>query len=167
MAGVRHGTVTTNRPDVFRAMLDAFDGQDYEVLLTVGPSANVAALGAVPANVRLESYVPQAGVLSRCDAVVCHGGSGTVLAAYGHGLPLVIAPQGTDQFRNAPFYSRSGAAVVLQPAELDAVTLRAAVAEVLGTDYRRQAAQRLRESIAGMPPPESWVRRLEAMVEAA
>ena len=161
------GTVTTRRPEVFRAMLEAFDGQDYEVLLTVGPSVDVTSFGAVPANVRLEPYVPQASVLSQCDAVVCHGGSGTVLAAYAQGLPLVIAPQGTDQFRNVPFYARPGAAVVLQPADFDAGTLRAAVDEVLRTERYREAAQGLRASIAAMPPPESWVRRLEDMVQAS
>ncbi len=158
------GTVTTSRAEVFRAILEALDGADCEVLLTVGHSVDVAHLGPVPANVRVEAYVPQAHVLSRCDAVMCHGGSGTVLAAYSQGLPLVLAPQGTDQFRNAPFYARSGAAIVLQPSDFDAATVRAAVEEILNEARYRQAAQGVRASILRMPSPESCVRGLEELV---
>jgi UDP:flavonoid glycosyltransferase YjiC (YdhE family) len=33
-------------------------------------------LGSIPANVRIETFVPQAQVMSHALAVVCHGGSG-------------------------------------------------------------------------------------------
>ncbi len=39
----------------------------------------------VPANVRVERFVPQAQVLPSCAAVVSHGGSGTLLGALAHG----------------------------------------------------------------------------------
>jgi UDP:flavonoid glycosyltransferase YjiC (YdhE family) len=158
------GTVTNSRPEVFRGMLDAFDRGDYEVLLTVGSSVDVESLGSIPANVDLKTYVPQADVLGRCDAVVCHGGSGTVLAAYSQGLPVVIVPQGTDQFRNAPFYAQSGAAIILQPNEFGPETLRGALEQILTTTRYREAAQRLRASISEMPPAECYVERLEELV---
>lgn len=147
------GTVTTGRPEVFRDMLEAMDGGDWEVLVTVGPSGDVASLGPVPANVELEAYVPQAEVLRQCDAVVCHGGSGTVLASYAQGLPLVLVPQGTDQFGNAPFYAQSGGAIVLQPDHFGPGALRAALEDVLTTppvSRRRPAtASRHLEDAAG------------------
>lgn len=157
------GTVTNSRPEVFRGMLDAFDRGEYEVLLTVGPSIDVESLGSIPANVDLKPYVPQADVLRHCDAVVCHGGSGTVLAAYSQGLPVVLVPQGTDQFRNAPFYAQSGAAIVLQPDQFGADALRDALEKVLTTTGYRLAAEQLRTSISKMPPPESYVERLEEL----
>lgn len=157
------GTVTTSRPAVFRGMLDAFDGGDYEVLLTVGPSVDVESLGSIPANVDLKPYVPQADVLKHCDAVVCHGGSGTVLAAYSQGLPVVLLPQGTDQFRNAPFYAQSGAAIVLQPNQFGAVALRDALEQILTTTRYRVAAEQLRTSISKMPAADSYVDRLEEL----
>jgi UDP:flavonoid glycosyltransferase YjiC (YdhE family) len=42
-----------------------------------------------------------ARVLDHADLVVCHGGSGTTLAALAAGVPLVIVPLFADQFENA------------------------------------------------------------------
>jgi UDP:flavonoid glycosyltransferase YjiC (YdhE family) len=95
---------------------------------------------------------------------VCHGGSGTVLAAYSQGLPAVIVPQGTDQFRNAPFYAQSGAAIILQPNEFGPEALRGALEQILTTTGYREAAERLRASISEMPPAECYVKPLEELV---
>ena len=59
-------------------------------------------------DVRVEQFVPQAQLLPVCDAVISHGGSGTTLAALAHGLPLVLVPQGADQFDNAARAERAG-----------------------------------------------------------
>ena len=40
----------------------------------------------------IRSYIPQHEFLPWCDAVVAHGGSGTVLGALAHGLPLLVVP---------------------------------------------------------------------------
>ena len=45
-------------------------------LVTIGRNVDPESLGAVPPNVRIERFVPQAHVLPRCAAVVSHGGSG-------------------------------------------------------------------------------------------
>ncbi len=67
------------------------------------------------ANVIVERYIPQGDVLPLADAVVCHGGSGSTLAALAHGLPLVLVPAGADQFDNAAACVAAGAAIELQP----------------------------------------------------
>ena len=73
------------------------------------PAGNPSSLGAVPTNVVVERFVPQAEVLPRSAAVVCHGGSGTVLASLAHGVPLLCLPRGADQFANAANLERVGA----------------------------------------------------------
>ena len=52
--------------------------------------------------------MPLAAVLPSCDAVVSHGGSGTVLATLAHGLPTVILPLGADQPLHADALRRAG-----------------------------------------------------------
>ena len=59
-----------------------------------------SGLGAVPTNVRVERFVPQADLLARASAVVSHGGAGTVLGAAAHGLPQVVVPLFADQWEN-------------------------------------------------------------------
>jgi UDP:flavonoid glycosyltransferase YjiC (YdhE family) len=119
-----------------------------EVLVTVGRDVDPAALGDVPARVRVEEFVPQAEVLPRCAAVVCHGGSGTVLAALAHGVPVVCIPQGADQFSNAANVERCGAGLqLLKPSEAD---VREAVTRVQ-SETTRAAARAIADEIARMP----------------
>jgi UDP:flavonoid glycosyltransferase YjiC (YdhE family) len=99
----------------YRALLDAVDGLDVEVLLTTGEALD---LGPVPKNVRVERWVPQKDALARARLVVCHGGSGTVLGTLAAGLPLIILPLFADQATNGARLARVGAARVVEPHEL-------------------------------------------------
>ncbi|HEY8626047.1 MAG TPA: glycosyltransferase, partial [Solirubrobacteraceae bacterium] len=85
----------------------------------------------LPANAVVERYIPQALLLPHCSAVVSHGGSGSVLATLGAGLPMLLVPQGADQFENAAHCRRLGAARVLLPDELTADAARAAAVSLL------------------------------------
>ena len=83
------------------------------MVVTVGNLNDPAALGNSRANVHVEQWLPLAPLLPRCAAVLCHAGTGTTLAALAAGLPLVLVPQGADQFDNAQACERAGAARVL------------------------------------------------------
>jgi UDP:flavonoid glycosyltransferase YjiC (YdhE family) len=96
-------------------LLAELTGEDIEVVVTVGELNDPAALGVQPANVHVERWFQLAALLPHCDAVVCHAGSGTTLAALAAGLPLVLVPQGADQFTNADACQRAGVARVLLP----------------------------------------------------
>src|SRR5262249_28546219 len=85
---------------------------DVRVLVAAG-RVPVEAVGPVPDNVRVRSWVPQAQLLPRVAAVVHHGGSGTTLGALSVGVPQLILPQGADQFANAQALRAAGAAVIL------------------------------------------------------
>ena len=103
--------------------------------LVYAKTGSPAMLGAVPDHVRVESFIPQAEVLPGCGAVVCHGGSGTILAALAHGLPVVCIPQGADQFANAANVERVGADFLELTAPAGEVLLaHAAVAAVQSRD---------------------------------
>jgi UDP:flavonoid glycosyltransferase YjiC (YdhE family) len=97
---VTMGTVF-NGPAVLEVVVNALADLQACVLVTVGPAADLDALGTHPANVRIERYVPQTRVLPEAAVVVSHSGSGTVVATLDHGLPQLCLPQGADQFLNA------------------------------------------------------------------
>lgn len=132
-----------------------------QVLVTVGRDVKPGELGAVPDHVRVESFVPQAEVLPQCAAVVCHGGSGTVLAALAHGVPVVCIPQGADQFANAINVERVGAGLQLtnpSPTDLsDAVT-------ALRSEGVRAAAEAVADEIARLPAIDQVADAIEAQV---
>ena len=105
------GTVPLfNQLATFEVLLDAVAGEDIDVVATIGSNNDPAALSTQRPNVRVHQWLPLRPLLERCDAVMCHGGSGTTLAALNAGLPLVIVPQGADQFENALACEQSGAA---------------------------------------------------------
>ena len=79
-----------------------------------GPPFDASTLGPVPANVHVEPWVDQARVLEQAELVVCHGGSGTTLAALAAGVPLVMVPLFADQFENARRVAPTRAGLVVE-----------------------------------------------------
>jgi UDP:flavonoid glycosyltransferase YjiC (YdhE family) len=161
---VTFGTVFNAIDDGFRAAVLGAAAVADEVLVTVGSRGDPTLVGPVPDNVRVERHVPQAGVLPRCAVVVCHAGSGTLLASLAHGLPLVCLPRGADQFSNAVNVARVGAGSVLTGADVTEAAVRTAVEQALGAPDQRAAADALAEEIAAMPSDGEVAAAIEAFV---
>ena len=159
------GTVF-NRPESFAPLVDGLATAGVGALLTVGRNVDPSKLGDVPANVRVERFVPQAQVLGSCAAVVSHGGSGTLLGALAAGLPLVLLPQGADQFENAARCERAGAAVVLEPDEVTGDAVAAAVRLVLSEPAYAAAARRIAAEFEQMGTPAEAAAAVEEHVGA-
>lgn len=156
------GTVF-NTAEAFRPLLEALAAAPVGALLTVGRDVDPRALGVPPPNVRVERFVPQAAVLPACAAVVTHGGSGTVLGALAAGVPLVVVPQGANQFENAVLCERAGVAVAVE-AGAAAPSIAAAVAAVLGDPAYRAASARVRHELEAMPEADEVAAAVEAYV---
>jgi UDP:flavonoid glycosyltransferase YjiC (YdhE family) len=140
-------------PALLRVLLDGLADVDCDVLMTVGRDSDPDMLAPWPANATVERYVPQGEVLPRCAAVVAHGGSGSTLGALAHGLPLLLVPQGADQFDNAFACRDAGAAIVLMPGEQTEAAVRDSVAALLTTQRYRDRAEAVAAEIAAMPSP--------------
>jgi UDP:flavonoid glycosyltransferase YjiC (YdhE family) len=160
------GTVPLfNQPAKFVTLLADLAHEDLDLVVTISELNDPAALGPQPANVHIERWLPLAPLLPRCDAALCHAGSGTTLAALTAGLPLVLVPQGADQHTNAEACRRAGVARVLDGSAVDPATVRAAVMDVLDRcSPERQAARRIAAEIAAMPPAQIVARDLADLV---
>jgi len=156
------GTVF-NEPELLTRLLAGLD-QVPAALVTTGRNVDPAALGSVPPHVRVERFVPQEDVLPACAAVVAHAGSGSTLAALAHGLPLVLVPQGADQFENAARVEAAGAGVVVMPDALSGESVRASLQRVLGERAFAAAAQKLATEITAMPKPHDVAIAVEEYV---
>jgi UDP:flavonoid glycosyltransferase YjiC (YdhE family) len=143
----------------FTRAIDAVTGLDARVLVTTGKGFNPKALGPVPPNVIVESWVPQASVFPFASLVLCHGGSGTTYGALAAGLPIVFVPMFADQRTNAQLITVAGAGVVVDVGSksepgfraieaTDVVRIRAAVVEVLAKTSYALAAQVIAEEIS-------------------
>ena len=162
---VTFGTVWNVIDPGFRAAVVAAAGVAEDVLVTVGPVGDPSDLGTVPGNVTVERFVPQAEVLPRSAAVVCHGGSGTVLASLAHGVPLLCLPRGADQFGNAANVERRGAGMtLLGPSAVEGESLGNVLHRLLETPGPKAAAVGVAEEIAQMPDVTAVADAVEAHV---
>lgn len=159
------GTIWNRSADVFRTILNGFVGEEVDVVVTVGAQNDPAMLGPQPPNVRVRRFVPQAQLLPYCSAVVTHAGSGSMLGALAHGLPLLVVPQGADQFSNAERIVAAGAGIALRPGELSASAVRESMRSLLGSTSYRDAARAIAAEIAALPPASYAVSALERLVD--
>ena len=109
---VSFSTSYMNQDALVQRVLDAVEGLKAKVLFTPGPAIDAAQL-RIPANTRVEPFVPHRAVLPKVDLVVTHAGWQTVNAALSCGVPLVCIPDGRDQPDNANRVLSVGAGVRL------------------------------------------------------
>jgi MGT family glycosyltransferase len=150
--------------DLFERIVEGVRDLPVTVVATVGRALDPEVLGPQPANVHVERYLPQAQLLPYCRLVVSHGGSGSVIGALAHGLPMVVVPIGADQPRNARRCRDLQVARVLPALEVTPDRVRAAVSGVLADPSYRLHAERIRDEIAALPGPDHAVRLLERLV---
>jgi UDP:flavonoid glycosyltransferase YjiC (YdhE family) len=161
---ITFGTIVGTSPtlrSVYRTALEAVASLPVRALLTTGRGMADGTLGTIPANVRVEEWVPQDEVLPHAAAIVCHGGSGTVRGGLAASLPMVVVPLGADQPHNGRRVARAGAGIDL-PAP-DAGSLGAAIQRLLAEADFRHAARRIAEEIAALPPVDAAVPALRAI----
>ena len=149
--------------DLFSRVVAGLTQLPANVLVTVGHQINPTELGPQPAHVRVERYIRQSEILPHCDAVVFHGGSGTLIGASTYGLPMVLLAMGADQPANAARCQTLGVGLSLDPMRVSPAEIRDSVLAVLQDPVYRRAAQRLQAEIAAQPDVATTVHLLEQL----
>ena len=146
--------------DLFQRVLAGLRDLPINLIVAVGRDLDPDELGTQPANVHVERFIPQAALLPHCDLVASHAGSGSVLGALAHGLPMVLIPIGADQPLNAARCQALGVATVLDATSATPEMIRTAVSRALADASSRRAAEHVRDEIAALPGPEYAVTLL-------
>ncbi len=124
--------------------LEALADEPYQVVATV-PSAQAPTV--VPANARVERFVPHAALLDRAVCAVTHGGMGATQKALAHAVPVCAVPFGRDQPEVARRVAVAGAGTRLPARRLRPDRLRAKVVEAIGmADGAARVAQGFRDA---------------------
>ncbi|MGK4585698.1 nucleotide disphospho-sugar-binding domain-containing protein [Kitasatospora sp. HPMI-4] len=131
---------------------------DADFLLAVG-DADLTPLGTLPDNIRPLPWTPLAELLDASDAVIHHGGSGTMLTAAVAGVPQLILPQGADHFINVSAAVTKGFALSSDSDSVDAAQLT----RLLEDKGLRDAATALRSEINELPSPAALVGDFERL----
>lgn len=111
--------------------MTALESLDVDAIATTGTQVDPAEIGPVPANVRVERYVPQSFILEHVAALVSHAGAGSMLAGAERGLPQLCIPMGVDMWDNADALAGSGASLTREEDQRDAVAISVAIERLL------------------------------------
>lgn len=160
------GTVYHHVPGLLDEILRAFDGAEWNLILSTGEAKHLRRLGELPPNVFAAAYIPNSTVMSRCAGVVCHGGYSTTIGALLHGRPSVLLPRGADHFLHSRCVVRLGAATALEVPEQNASKIREAVSHMMQDTAMHAAARSLQRELAALPDVTTVVEHLERILRA-
>jgi MGT family glycosyltransferase len=146
--------------ELVRTALDALADEDVEVVATL-PSAQPP--GAVPANARVERFVPHAPILERAACAITHGGAGATQKALAAGVPVCVVPFGRDQLEVARRVEVADAGTRLPASRLNAERLLDAVRSAM---TKRDGARRVAEGYAATGGAVTAADAFEALAAA-
>jgi MGT family glycosyltransferase len=107
-----------------QAALAGLADEPVEVIATMPAGLNGFT---VPANGRVEEFIPHTPVLARTEVAVTHGGMGATQKALANGVPVVVVPFGRDQHEVGRRAEHAGVGVYLPRRRLGPIALRDAV----------------------------------------
>ena len=114
-------------------------------------------------RVTFAGFTPLDELLQDIDVVLTHGGAGTTLGSLAAGIPLVVVPQGADQFIQADRVSAAGAGLAVTSPDPGSVA--DAVRSVLDDPSFRENARKVGAQIAALTSPADVASQLAAALE--
>ncbi len=135
---------------------------DVDIVVTLGLAAKPEEFDVDRERVTFVGFTPLEDLLDGVDVVVTHGGAGTTAGALMKGVPMVVLPQGADQFFQAERVAAAGAGIALDPPSQTPQALTDAVQTVLGDFRIRESAAAIAKEIAAMPSADEVAAMLEA-----
>ena len=145
------GTVIKGAVSFFQNCVDAFRGENIDVIISVGQKFDARKLKNVPSNVHIYKSVPQIDVLKIADIFVTHGGMNSVSEALVYGTPMVVIPFVSDQPVNARCIEKLGVGKKLEYSMANKNTIKSIVFSVaLDSDIKTNLT-RVQRLIAEAP----------------
>lgn len=138
------GTVNNDLLPFYRNCIKAFADTSYQFIMSIGNWTDMDALGPIPGNFTVASYVDQMAVLEKADAFITHCGMNSTSEGLYFQTPLVMFPQQAEQGGVASRVEELGAGIRLQFAGPDAI--KEAVEKVLAGPSYKEAAIKISDS---------------------
>jgi len=140
------GTILNVNVAFYRHCFEAFGGTEKRLILSAGTDTDLDSLGTVPENFVVRNHVPQLEILKRADLFVTHGGMNSVSEGLWYGVPLVVIPQGSDQYLVASRVEALKAGVALDKRRITPQALRQAVDSVVFDEGIRANIETIQDS---------------------
>ena len=160
---VTQGTVATNPQELIAPTLRALAAENVLVIGAGVKDRSLQALDAVPANARVESFVPFKPLLPYVDVYITNGGFGGVQFALMNGVPIVAGGTTEDKPEIGNRIAYSGAGINLKTNTPTPEQIHAAVKTVLSNPQYRRRAQQIQAELARHDGPAEAAGLLEQL----
>ncbi|EIC28195.1 glycosyl transferase, UDP-glucuronosyltransferase [Methylomicrobium album BG8] len=147
------GTMIALSDGILKVLAKGFAATGAPVLWSLPePQASCLAGYALPARIRIESFVPQAELMasSKVGCFVTHGGAGSLQDAVMAGKPVLCIPFLWDQPYNGALAARLGFGRTVLKCKLTSRRINREIGELLSNPAYREAAARLAQTARDM-----------------
>ena len=127
---VNQGTIATGADQLIGPALAGLAGDDVLVVAVTG-GPDPALLGRLPANARVERFIPVEELLPHVDVFVTNAGFGGVQVALAHGVPILAARRSEDKAEVVARIAHTGVGIDLRTQRASAGQLRTGVRRLL------------------------------------
>jgi UDP:flavonoid glycosyltransferase YjiC (YdhE family) len=156
------GSANVHGHAFFTAAVDAAARMGRRAMLLTRSTEHLPA--NLPPNVRHFPFAPLSLILSRCAALVHHGGIGTTAAALAGGIPQLIMPMSHDQPNNAHWVKRLGVGDRLMPKKFTGANVAKALGQLLGSAQVRAKCAEVATRCAAQDGISETADLIEAVV---
>jgi UDP:flavonoid glycosyltransferase YjiC (YdhE family) len=162
---VSQGSLAVNFSDlIVPTLIGLKDREDIIVVVALGKNGATLPEGTfVPANARVDDFIPFDDVLPHCAIFVSNGGYGAFQHAVGNGVPLVIAGVTEDKAEIAARAEWAGVAVNLKTSTPTPEAVLEAVEEVISNPKYKERSLVLEAEMATFDPMEIIVKNIEEL----
>lgn len=150
------------RKEFFGKLIEAF----ADAPVTIVAATNPDIFEQWPDNFIVNGFVPQAELMPKMDAVICHGGFNTVNDTFINGLPMLITPIAYDHFHTAKLIENAGCGIKIRYKRLRIEDMKKAVFELLENPVYRNASLRIKETFLAAGGNDKAVQLLEEFADA-
>lgn len=145
------GTIIKGAASFFKNCMEAFRGENVDLIISVGHQFNIKKLKNIPPNVYIYKSVPQLKVLKMADVFVTHGGMNSVSEALFYGVPMVVIPFVSDQPVNARCVERLGLGKMLEYSKVNKDSVKENVMSVLSNVDIKSNIEKVQELVNKAP----------------
>jgi MGT family glycosyltransferase len=161
---VTQGTVTTAPEALIVPTLRALAQEDVLIVATtVGKSIESIPPDAIPANARIESFIPHPELLPNVDVMITNGGYNGVQMALAQGVPLVAAGQSEDKPEICARIEWAGVGINLKTGKPTQQQIRSAVRKLLTDRCYKTRAKDFQTAIRQYDAPTLAATLLEQL----
>ena len=157
------GTIHNERPEFYHAVVEGLRTLSCRVLVATGPRFDPTSLAGSPEHIRLVPFAPQLEVLQQASVFISHAGMNSLNESLYFGVPLLLAPQTTEQAVNARRVRSLGAGLLLHRNPTPQ-QIRSGVERLLQQERYRQQAQRLALDLRACGGAQAAAAAISALV---